>query len=60
VLFPYKHATKIATGHPISKFNSIKSRVTEGLFQKCGKQEYDKRETLKTKDQQREMDRGRK
>jgi hypothetical protein len=26
-------------GHPNSKINSIKSRGTEGIFQKCGKQE---------------------
>ena len=26
-------------GHPISKFNPVKSRVSEHVFQKCGKQE---------------------
>jgi len=28
-----------STGHPISKSNPIKSRVTEDVFLKCGKQE---------------------
>jgi hypothetical protein len=26
-------------GHPFPKFNSIKSRLLEAIFQKCGKQE---------------------
>ena len=35
-----------STGHPISKSNPIKSRVTEDVFLKCGKQEEVKSELV--------------